>query len=125
GSGMQVSDVNQLVNRFFDARKMMQSFAGGMPGLPGMRKALKQQKPKNKKGSKVSGNPAKRAAAPEVKAPNAADIVDAGAAFGMGPGADTPQTTAELEAAMAKMNAMDLPPQLRQMMDQANKGPRR
>src|SRR5690349_15352642 len=38
GSGRQVSDVNQLVDRFFEARKMMMSFAkgGGMPGLPGM-----------------------------------------------------------------------------------------
>ncbi len=34
GSGRQVSDVNQLVDRFFEARKMMQSMAkgGGMPG---------------------------------------------------------------------------------------------
>ncbi len=38
GSGRQVSDVNQLVDRFFEARKMMMSFAkgGGMPGMPGM-----------------------------------------------------------------------------------------
>src|SRR4029078_7226701 len=38
GSGRQVSDVNSLVDRFFEARKMMQSLAkgGGMPGLPGM-----------------------------------------------------------------------------------------
>ena len=38
GSGRQVSDVNSLVDRFFEARKMMMSFAkgGGMPGLPGM-----------------------------------------------------------------------------------------
>ncbi|HEX5087689.1 MAG TPA: signal recognition particle protein, partial [Nocardioides sp.] len=38
GSGRQVSDVNQLVDRFFEARKMMMSVAkgGGMPGMPGM-----------------------------------------------------------------------------------------
>ena len=42
GSGRQVSDVNQLVDRFFEARKMMESMArgggmpGGMPGMPGM-----------------------------------------------------------------------------------------
>ena len=37
GSGRQVSDVNQLVDRFFEARKMMQQIArgGGMPGMPG------------------------------------------------------------------------------------------
>ena len=37
GSGRQVSDVNQLVDRFFEARKMMQQMArGGAPGMPGM-----------------------------------------------------------------------------------------
>src|SRR4029078_2434073 len=38
GAARQVSDVNGLVDRFFEARKMMQSLAkgGGMPGLPGM-----------------------------------------------------------------------------------------
>ena len=37
GSGTQVSDVNQLVDRFFEARKMMRQMAkgGGMPGMPG------------------------------------------------------------------------------------------
>ena len=38
GSGRTVSEVNQLVDRFFEARKMMMSMArgGGMPGMPGM-----------------------------------------------------------------------------------------
>ena len=38
GSGRSVSEVNQLVDRFFEARKMMMSMAsgGGMPGMPGM-----------------------------------------------------------------------------------------
>ena len=38
GSGTQVADVNQLVDRFFEARKMMMSLAkgGGIPGMPGM-----------------------------------------------------------------------------------------
>ena len=38
GSGTQVSDVNQLVNRFLEARKMMSQMAkgGGIPGMPGM-----------------------------------------------------------------------------------------
>ena len=36
GSGRQVSDVNQLVDRFFEARKMMEQMArgGGCPGCP-------------------------------------------------------------------------------------------
>jgi signal recognition particle subunit SRP54 len=51
GSGMTVMDVNQLLNRFADAQKMMKQMSG-MMGLPGgRRKATKS--PKNKrKGSK-------------------------------------------------------------------------
>jgi signal recognition particle subunit SRP54 len=73
GSGTQVKDVNGLVDRFFDARKMMQQMAkgGGMPGMPGMpglpgagkRAGAKQKPQQKKKGKRVSGNPAKRAAA--------------------------------------------------------------
>ena len=70
GSGTQVSDVNQLVDRFFDARKMMSSMARGMPGMPGLpgltggkRARAKQPAKAGKKGSRRgSGNPAKRAA---------------------------------------------------------------
>ncbi|TAM90037.1 MAG: signal recognition particle protein [Jatrophihabitans sp.] len=51
GSGVQVTDVNQLVDRFFEARKMMGQL-GGM-GLPGMRRASK--KAKGKKGKKGKG----------------------------------------------------------------------
>jgi signal recognition particle subunit SRP54 len=49
GSGVTVSDVNQLVDRFFEARKMMQQMGGAM-GLPGMRR--KNTKAKGKKGKK-------------------------------------------------------------------------
>ena len=72
GSGVTVADVNQLVDRFFEARKMMQQMArgGGMglPGSPGMalgKKAKGRQAPQKKsaKGKRVSGNPAKRAQA--------------------------------------------------------------
>ncbi len=76
GSGRQVSDVNSLVDRFFEARKMMASFAkGGVPGLPGMpgmaaggKRGRAKQAARNKqgKGRRVSGNPAKAAA--QVKA---------------------------------------------------------
>ncbi|WP_293782839.1 signal recognition particle protein [uncultured Aeromicrobium sp.] len=94
GSGTQVSDVNQLVTRFFEASKMMQKMAKGggmpqmpgvgpMPGLPGVSKrAGARQKPqskKGKKGKKVSGNPAKRAAQAQ-QAP--AKKPDGAAAFG-------------------------------------------
>ncbi|MDZ4232711.1 MAG: signal recognition particle protein, partial [Dietzia sp.] len=55
GSGVTVSEVNQLVDRFFDARKMMSQMAGQM-GMPfarksGSRKAAKgKNKQKGKKG---------------------------------------------------------------------------
>lgn len=71
GSGMTVTDVNSLVNRFEQAAKMMKTVAKGgvpqMPGMPGMPSigggyaGGKSKKNDKKKGSK-SGNPAKRAA---------------------------------------------------------------
>jgi signal recognition particle subunit SRP54 len=68
GSGSSVTEVNQLVQRFEQAAKMMKTVArGGMPNIPGMGPMPgvgggrgKPQQAK-KKGSK-SGNPAKRAA---------------------------------------------------------------
>ncbi|MCL3818808.1 signal recognition particle protein [Aeromicrobium wangtongii] len=88
GSGTKVSDVNGLVDRFFEARKMMQQMAkgGGIPGMPGMpglpgagkRAGAKQKPQQKKKGKRVSGNPAKRAAAASGAAPKA----DGANAFG-------------------------------------------
>jgi signal recognition particle subunit SRP54 len=57
GSGVTVSEVNQLVDRFFEARKMMSSMVGNM-GIPGLgrksstRKAGKAKGGKGKKGKK-------------------------------------------------------------------------
>ncbi|PSL05851.1 signal recognition particle subunit FFH/SRP54 (srp54) [Haloactinopolyspora alba] len=83
GSGTQVSDINQLVERFFMARDMMSQAAkgGGMPGMPGGggmpgapgagglpapggKKSKGKQPKQSKKGKRGarSGNPAKRAA---------------------------------------------------------------
>jgi signal recognition particle subunit SRP54 len=73
GSGVEVSAVKNLVERFFEARKMMSKMAQGggmpaMPGVPGMpgmgggggrRKGGKQKKGK---GARRSGNPMKRQA---------------------------------------------------------------
>jgi signal recognition particle subunit SRP54 len=54
GSGVAVSEVNQLVDRFFDARKMMSQMAGQM-GMPFARKS--SRKGKGKKGKKGSRGP--------------------------------------------------------------------
>ncbi|NBU22907.1 MAG: signal recognition particle protein [Actinobacteria bacterium] len=74
GSGTTVTDVNQLINRFEQAAKVMKTMArGGVPNIPGTNPVLaggtvgggfmggKKKNDKKKKGSK-SGNPAKRAA---------------------------------------------------------------
>ena len=81
GAGVEVSEVNSLINRFFEARKMMTSLATGtMPGtaiagLPGPRRQPARSKKKGGRG--VSGNPAKRNAAQQPAAP-----VDPAAAVG-------------------------------------------
>ncbi|MEV7428647.1 signal recognition particle protein [Nocardioides sp. NPDC092400] len=108
GSGRQVSDVNQLVDRFFEARKMMMQMArgGGIPGMPGMpgmggpKKGKAKPQQKKGKGAKRSGNPAKaaqQAAAEKEKAAAAA----AANPFGTPGGADV-----DYEQAAA---ALDLP----------------
>ncbi|KQB86667.1 signal recognition particle protein [Corynebacterium lowii] len=60
GSGVQVAEVNQLVERFFEAKKMMGKMAGqfGMGG-GGMRSATKK-KPKGRKGKNGKRKPAKK-----------------------------------------------------------------
>ena len=70
GSGVQVSEVNGLVERFNEAQKMMRQMrsGGGMPGMPGMpgmggSKKAKGRAQQPQRGGKKSrsGNPAKRA----------------------------------------------------------------
>lgn len=84
GSGVDVSAVKGLVERFFEARKMMSRMAqGGIPGLPGMPgmgggRQKKQQK--KAKGKRQSGNPLKRAE--DAKAEAARREQQAGNAFG-------------------------------------------
>jgi signal recognition particle subunit SRP54 len=55
GSGVTVTEVNQLVDRFFEARKMMGQL-GGM-GLPGMRRANSRKKGKKGKKGKAGRGP--------------------------------------------------------------------
>jgi signal recognition particle subunit SRP54 len=105
GAGVEVSEVNTLINRFFDARKMMSSLATGaipgMPGMAGLPSGRRQPARSKKKGGRgVSGNPAKRNASQQP-----APSVDPAAAFGAGE-----FDPAALEKAMADF---ELPPELR------------
>lgn len=116
GSGTQVSDVNGLVNRFMETRKLMKQLGQGggvpgmpgMPGLPGRRPAKQQPKAKRKNAKGVSGNPAKRSGAAQ---PPAASVA-AGSAFG------APQAESDMAKAMADFQ---LPPELQKMFDQQGK----
>jgi len=114
GSGRAVSDVNGLVDRFFEARKMMMQMArgggfGGVPGMPGMpgmpgiggpgggkrAKAKQAQKSKSKGGQRRSGNPAK--AAQEAAAAKAKAAEQAANPFGL------PKEDVDYEAAAANL----------------------
>ena len=96
GSGTQVSDVNSLVDRFFEARKMMMSIAKngqvpGMPGMPGVltgKRAKSRQAPKKAKAKRGSGNPAKRAAAEKAAADRPTGGGNGGNPFGLPADAD-------------------------------------
>jgi signal recognition particle subunit SRP54 len=114
GAGVEVSAVNQLVERFVDAQKMMRQMrnGGGMPGVPGMpgmpggggKRAKAKQKPQAKagKGAKKSGNPAKRAQQASAPAAGQGDALP-GALGGFDP--------AELEAQLG-----ELPPEFRNIL---------
>jgi signal recognition particle subunit SRP54 len=97
GSGVEVSAVKNLVERFFEARKMMSRMAqgGGMPGMPGIPgmgggpgRAKKQ--PKKAKGKQRSGNPMKRKQQEQEEAARRAAAAQGGGAFGV-PGQQAPQ----------------------------------
>ena len=109
GSGRQVSDVNQLVERFTEAAKMMKQLASGgsLPGMPGMpgtafgKRAGARQNPQQKKGkgARKSGNPAKAAQQARAAA-SAASSKPAANPFGNPDGPDE----VDYEAAAAQLN---------------------
>ena len=121
GSGSTTTDVNQLLERFENAQKMMRQVArgGGVPGMPGLggipglgggKKARGRQAPQRKVKGK-SGNPAKRAAQERAAAARAAGQTVAepsapGSAFGVGRGAGSS------DAGGAGLDGLELPPDL-------------
>lgn len=109
GSGVTVAEVNQLVERFFEAKKMMGKMAsqfgmGGMPGMPGMggRSATKK-KPKGRKGKNSKRKPAKKRGGGGPKMPGMPGMPGMGGMPGM-PGMD------QLDPAQLKKMQEQLPP---------------
>ena len=102
---MTVTDVNQLVQRFDQAAKMMKTVArGGVPNIPGMgpvpgagrpgASAKRGKQPKSRGGSR-SGNPAKRAAE-NAGIAAAAPSTPTGSGFGLGGPSNQPPTEKDL-----------------------------
>ncbi|GMA40231.1 signal recognition particle protein [Mobilicoccus caccae] len=127
GSGVHVSEVNGLLERFGDAQKMMRQLkrGGGMPGMPGGGAGAKKKAPPKKKGK--SGNPAKRAQQEkdlQAKAAQARENAISGAFGGgdeqapgsalgaLGGGQAEPQgqpSQADIAKAMSQFDASKLP----------------
>ncbi len=106
GSGVTVSEVNGLLERFGQAQKMMRSLRRGggtgipgMPAIPGMGGGKKGAKGQQRKKGK-SGNPAKRAQEKKAAAEKSAGarVTAANNAFGMpaGQDADAPAEAGDL-----------------------------
>jgi signal recognition particle subunit SRP54 len=118
GAGRSVSDVNDLVERFYAARKMIQSAAagGGMPGMPGLpgfgggKRAKARQAPQRGRKKRGSGNPAKRAAQEAaVRAAGGEANKSGAAAFGSGEPDDGP-------AGGSGYDDFELPKELRDLL---------
>ena len=119
GSGVTVSQVNALLQRFEQAAKMMKRVSnnngGGLPGFGGPAMGKKAKKGKKKKGSK-SGNPMKREAEEKAlrdKLAGKPSGGNGGSAFAKKP--QNPALPAGLQDLMgdADENGMpDLPPNL-------------
>ena len=109
GSGVKVSDVNQLVDRFFEAKKMMGQMASqfGLPGMPGMgggRSATKK-KPKGRKGKNGKRKPPKRGGG----MPKMPGMPGMGGMPGMPGGMPDPKELEKLQEQLpAGMQGMDL-----------------
>jgi hypothetical protein len=69
GSGVTVSEVNNLIERFFEAKKMMGRMAGQMGMGPGMGRSATKKKPKGRKGKGGKRKPAKQRRQPNMPGP--------------------------------------------------------
>ncbi len=84
GSGVKVNDVNQLVDRFFEARKMMGQLGGmGVPGMPRRKSSTKSSKGKKGKKGKGGRGPTQ----PKMPAGYPGGLAGGAGGFPGGPGA--------------------------------------
>ncbi|KAF0835866.1 signal recognition particle protein [Nocardia caishijiensis] len=94
GSGVQVSEVNQLVDRFFEAKKMM-AMMGRQMGLPGGRRGNTKKGKKGKKGGRGPTPPKMRGGFPGMPA-------------GLPPGMDLSQMPPGLDQLPPGLEGIDL-----------------
>ncbi|SDC67523.1 signal recognition particle subunit FFH/SRP54 (srp54) [Sanguibacter gelidistatuariae] len=109
GSGVTTTEVNQLLDRFVGAQKMMRQMSrgggmampgmGNLPGMGGKKARGRQQAPAQRGKKSKSGNPAKRAA--EQRAAIDAPPAAPGSSFGVGKPADS-QAPLELPPGLEK-----------------------
>ena len=97
GSGVTVTEVNQLIERFFEAKKMMGQMANQM-GLGGGRSATKK-KPKGRKGKNGKRRPPKQ--------PRGGGMPNMGGMPGMGGGMPS---MAELQKMQEQLGGGGMPP---------------
>ncbi len=116
GSGTTVTEVNGLVNRFAETRKMMQQLGNmGALGLPGVRSKPKQLQTKKKGRKGVSGNPARRQQVAVPAAADAAQPISAVDEFGLPTGGNP------FGVQGPAMDEFQLPPELAKMFGQERK----
>jgi len=108
GSGTTVMEVNQLVDRFFEARKMMKQMSGAM-GMPGARRRGKAGK-KGKKGKKGGRSGGRSGGRPNAAAVARALPPEMRGLAGGGPGAFPTGTGLPPGFQLPDLSKLTLPP---------------
>jgi signal recognition particle subunit SRP54 len=119
GSGMRTTDVNQLLERFENAQKMMRqvSRGGGVPGMPGMgglpgmgggKKSRGRTQAPTRRAKGKSGNPAKRAEQERAAAARAVGGPTTPSAPGSAFGAGADSSPADLPGGLEDLELPDL-----------------
>ncbi len=122
GAGVQVSEVNGLVERFGEAQKMMRQMRSGMgmPGVPGMPGVTGSKKAKGRAQAPVRGGRKSRSGNPAKRAQDEAAAAAAASAGGGLPGGLEGFDPASFDPSMLDPEAAkkvgDLPPAFRDLL---------